>query len=180
MDLDKKIEAILFYQAEPFSIKKLAEILKQDESSIKKSLQILEENLNERGIVLVQNGDKVMLGTNPELSDLIAELNKGELNKELGKAGLETLSIILYRGPISKKEIDYIRGVNSGYILRNLLIRGLIEKTEQKLRSAYYRPTLDLLAHMGVKKIEELPEFENIKTELESLKVEENKETESE
>jgi chromosome segregation and condensation protein ScpB len=68
------------------------------------------------------------LGTVPEASELIEKIIKDELTRELGKSSLETLTIILYKSPIAKPEIDYIRGVNSNYILRNLLVRGLVEK----------------------------------------------------
>ena len=70
-----------------------------------------------------------MLGTAPQMSATVETLTKEELMKDLGKAGLETISIILYKGPISRAEIDYIRGVQSNFILRNLLVRGLIEKS---------------------------------------------------
>ncbi len=93
-------------------------------------------------------------------------------------SALETLSIIIYRGPITKKEIDYIRGVNSGFILRNLLIRGLIEKDESKEgRGVQYKPTLDLLSLLGISNLSELPEYDAVKKEIEDFK---NKEKETE
>jgi segregation and condensation protein B len=75
---------------------------------------------------------------------------------------------VLYHGPISRREIDYVRGVNSAFILRNLLVRGLVEKTDAKEgeRSFTYKPTLELLSHLGVTKIEEFPEYEQVKNEL--------------
>lgn len=173
MTLDQKIEAILFHLGELISISKLSEFLKTDKDDIEEGLKKLEEKLSDRGITIVRYEDKVMIGTKAEASPIISELNKDELNRELGKAGLETLSIILYRGPINKKEIDYIRGVNSSYIIRNLLIRGLVEKTEKKSRSAFYQPTVDLLTFLGISKIEEMPEFSEVKKELESLSLEE-------
>jgi segregation and condensation protein B len=81
--------------------------------------------------------------------------------KDLGKAGLETLSIVLYKGPISRADIDYVRGVNSAFILRNLSVRGLITKEDNK-----YKPTLDLISHLGIKHIDELPDKETILAEL--------------
>ena len=110
-----------------------------------------------------------MLGTSPENHDLIEKLKKDELSKDIGKAGLETLSIVLYRGPVRKSEIDYIRGVNSGSILRNLMIRGLIERKsdEKDQRSFLYVPTFDLLSFLGISELNELPEYEKVKTELE-------------
>jgi segregation and condensation protein B len=94
------------------------------------------------------------------------------LVRDLGKAGLETLTIILYKHPIKRSEIDYIRGVNSSFILRNLLIRGLIERLTEKEglgRGYLYKPTLELLSHLGVSKIENLPESASITSELENF-----------
>lgn len=172
MTLDKQIEAVLFHNAEPIALKRLAEVLENDEKQIEEALVILEEKLINRGICIVRHGGKIMLGTSPESSHLISRITKEEREGELGKAGLETLSIILYKGPISKKEIDYIRGVNSSYILRNLLIKGLVEKAEIKSgRNTYYQGTLELLSFMGIEGVEALPEYENTKKEMEKLKL---------
>lgn len=144
---------------------------------VEEALEKLEENLNNRGIVLVRKDDSVVLGVTSELSSLIESIRKEELDKELSKASLETLSIILYKNGIARSEIDYIRGVNSSFILRNLLIRGLIEKVVDRKdsRRALYRPTFDTLAHMGVKSIQELPNYEEISNKLkESLNQKEN------
>jgi segregation and condensation protein B len=113
-----------------------------------------------------------MLGTAKELSPLIEQLTKDELNRDLGKAGLETLSIILYQGPISRADIDYIRGVNSQFIIRNLLIRGLVERVDnpQDARSFLYQTTLSLLSHLGLSKKEDLPEYTKIREDIESYK----------
>lgn len=99
---------------------------------INKSLKILEEKLKDRGLKLISTDNDVMLGTTPETSSLIEELRKEELSKNLGKASLETLTIVLYKGPISKPDIDYIRGVNSVTILRSLLVRGLVKEPKAK------------------------------------------------
>lgn len=167
-----KIEAILFWKAEPMAVKKLASILNTDVTSIKKSLLVLEEKLQGRGVTLIQTEDEVTLGTAKEFSGLIEQLTKEELSRDLGKAGLETLSIILYQGPTSRADIDYIRGVNSQFILRTLLIRGLVERVEnpKDARSFLYKPTLDLLAHLGVSKIDELPEIKRVQADIEAFK----------
>ncbi len=172
MNLSQKIEAILFWKAEPVAINKLASLLGVDVESIKSGLVELENQLKGRGIALVQTDDEVMFGTAKELSPLIEQMTKDELTRDLGKAGLETLSIILYQGPITRAEIDYIRGVNSQFILRALLIRGLVERIDnpQDQRSFLYKSTLDLLAHLGVSKISELPEYEQVKKDIDSFK----------
>ena len=95
MNLETKIEAILFWKGEPMSRKKLSEVLKASEEELNAGLEKLKENLKERGVVLQENGEELALGTAPELSDLIENLQKEELNKELSKASLETLSIVL-------------------------------------------------------------------------------------
>ncbi len=172
MELPQKIEAVLFWKAEPVSVKKLASLLQTDAAAVREGVRQLEEQLKGRGLTLVQTNDEVMLGTAKELSPLIEQLVKEELTRDLGKAGLETLSIILYQGPISRADIDYIRGVNSQFIVRNLLIRGLVERVDNPTdaRSFLYKPTLALLSHLGTTKIEELPEYEQVRKDIESFK----------
>jgi len=172
MDLSKKIEAILFWKGEPISIKKLSAAVSATEEETKSAVDALENSLKERGLVIVKKEDEVMLGTSPDLSSLIEKLTKEELVRDLGKAGLETLSIVLYQGPISRSEIDYIRGVNSTFILRNLMIRGLVERVQNPgdQRSFLYKATFDLLQYLGVSKIEDLPEFSQVKADIESFK----------
>ncbi len=172
MDLPQKIEAILFWKAEPVSVKKLASLLNTDTDSIRTGLKELEEKLHGRGITLVQTEDEVTLGTSKDLSSLIESITKEELTRDLGKAGLETLSIILYQGPISRADIDHIRGVSSQFIVRTLLIRGLIERVENSTdaRSFLYKPTLELLSHLGTSKIQDLPEYEQVRKDIASFK----------
>ncbi len=170
--LSNGIEAILFWYGEPVKIKKLVQIFNKTEEEITASLKNLESNLTNRGIVLISKDDEVALGTSKEASEVIEKLTKEELMRDLGRAGLETLSIIIYQGPISRAEIDYIRGVQSNFILRNLMIRGLIEKipNPKDQRSFLYRPTFDLLNYLGVSKIEEMPEYQKAKEEIEGYK----------
>ena len=105
-------------------------------------------------------------------SPYFESLNKEELSKDLGKAGLETLSIIIYQGPISRAEIDYIRGVNSQFILRNLLIKGLIDRVDNPTdqRSFLYKPSLELFSFLGISKIEDIPDFESVKADILAFK----------
>lgn len=170
MQLEQKIEAILFFKGEPISRKKLEEVLGVSQLEINESITKLKEILKDRGIVLQENENEVMLGTAPELSEIIEKLQKEELNKELSKASLETLSIILYKNGVGRALIDYIRGVNSSFTLRALSIRGLIEKTTDKddSRRYIYKPTFALLSFMGVKSVEELPDYETVNHSIES------------
>ena len=169
--LESQIESILFFKSEPVSLKELATTLKVKPEEVKSALKALQEFYRERGIIIVSNGDEYSLGTHPSNSALIEKMQKEELSRELGRAGLETLAIVLYRGPISRREIDQIRGVNSGFILRNLLIRGLLERTESLSgeRSFTYKPTIKLLEHLGVGSREDLPEFANAFKKMEEF-----------
>ncbi|MDO8590142.1 MAG: SMC-Scp complex subunit ScpB [bacterium] len=163
MNLESKIEAILFFKNEPVSIAELGKWLGEKPDAVKKALSNLEGSYKNRGIVLISLGESVSLGTHPNTCEIIESLQKEELSRELGRAGLETLSVILYKGPISRREIDHIRGVNSGFILRSLLIRGLIERAEGVSgdRSYSYKATIKLLEYLGVTRLKDLPDYEN-------------------
>ncbi|MCX6757982.1 MAG: SMC-Scp complex subunit ScpB [Candidatus Nomurabacteria bacterium] len=184
MNLEQKIESVLFWKGEPVSMRKLRDILKVEENEITEGVIRLKENLANRGIVLVEKNDEIMLGTAPELSKLFEDLQKEELNKELSKSSLETLSIVLYKNGVARSEIDYIRGVNSSFILRALSIRGLVEKITdpEDSRRYIYKPTFELLSFMGIKNVEELPDYaevnNSIKTEIVRLNEEIKKENE--
>ena len=179
MNLEQKIEAILFWKGEPITLKKLSGILNTKEVELKEALVNLRKSLMNRGLVLIEKENEVTLGTSPEVSSLIESLTKEELERDLGKAGLETLSIILYRGPIRRADIDYIRGVNSSFILRNLLVRGLVERTTAKDenldglenigRGFFYKPTLKLLSFLGMSNIHEMPEYDKVREEIEAF-----------
>ncbi len=164
------IEAILFFKGEPMAIKKLAEILKVSKEELNSAFEVLKNSLANRGIVLQINNDEVALGTAPEMSDLIENLQKEELNKELSKSALETLSIILYKNGAGRALIDYIRGVNSSFTLRALSVRGLIEKTTDPKdnRRYVYKPSFDLLSFIGVKEVSELPDFAEVNKSIET------------
>ncbi len=96
MDLESKIEAILFFKGEPVSVHMLSTILKVSSDELREAIINLSAKLEHRGIVLIVKEDEVNLGTNPQISDLIETLQKEELNKDLSKSSLETLSIILF------------------------------------------------------------------------------------
>lgn len=168
IELESKIEGLLFYKGEDVSVKKLAELLSVNEEEVEVALKKLEQSLLGRGLVLVRKEDRVVLGITGELSSLIESIRKDEITKELSKASLETLSIILYKNGVSRSEIDYIRGVNSSFILRNLLVRGLVEKVvdSKDNRRVLYRPTFDTLTYMNVTRVEDLPNYEQVVASL--------------
>lgn len=170
METDKQIEALLFWKGEPMTLPELCRALKLPSNEVKKGLATLKEKLTGRGVALIQNDDEFSLATMPEASEFIENLRKEELSRELGKAALETLSIVLYKGKASRRDIEYVRGVNSTAILRSLLIRGLIERrqSEKDERVFLYHPTTDLLALLSLQHVEDLPEYAEVRTELEA------------
>lgn len=171
------LEALLFIHGEPISLKKAAGILNLTPEDLKTSLLELEADLkNEfRGVYLLleeslektfESKDwgsrKVQLATRPEFSDILSEFIKSEMSEELTPAALEVASLIAYLGPISRARIEYIRGVNSVFTLRGLLMRGLVEKMPDpaSANTFLYKPSFDLLKHLGVSSKEELPEYQ--------------------
>lgn len=171
MQLDQQIEGLLFYKAAPATIRYLAEFFSVDDTAIQSALLVLEARLTTGATRLLRTDTEVSLVTAPELAPLIEALRKDEMRRDIGKAGAETLAIILYRGPISRPEIDRVRGVNSSFILRNLLIRGLIEKRDnpKDQRTFLYACTPTLLAYLGITKREELPDFAEILNALDTF-----------
>lgn len=166
LNLESKIESVLFFKNEPVSLAELSKLFNVPRENLQFAISNLQKEYSNRGIIIVTNDDEISLGTHPDMSSLIETLQKEELSRELGRAGLETLSIILYKGPISRREIDHLRGVNSGFTLRSLLIRGLIERTDPSTslgagRSYSYKATLKLFEHLGITRREDLPEYQN-------------------
>ena len=171
MDLPKKIETILFFRGEPISKKNLAKLTGASDLEVNAAVEELKNAMRDRGVILIDGGEEVMLGTSPDLSELIESISKEDTEKDLTKAALETLSIILYRAPVSRSEIDFIRGVNSTFILRNLLVRGLIKRKLDvgDKRSYVYEPSLHLLAHLGVPSVNEIPQYQEVADKIESF-----------
>jgi segregation and condensation protein B len=179
-NIEQLIEAILFWKGEYLTIKKLSELCGIDTLETLKYLSLLELSLEKRGIVLVRKDDEVMLGTNPMASKIIEDLTREELSKELSKATLETLSIVLYMSPIKRSSIDYIRGVNSQFSLRHLEMRGLVEKinSDTDSRVYLYRPTFEAFNFLGITRVEDIPGYKDVKEKLEAFQTaEEDKST---
>ena len=169
--LDKKIEAILFFKGEEISLNFLVKILEEKKKDIKESILILRERLENTSLNLIEANEKYLLSIRPQASPLIEKMKEKEEFSELSPSALETLSIILYKKEINRAELDQIRGVNSSYILRNLLIRGLVEKKSEN-GGINYIPTLQLLAFLGIESVEKMPAFEEVRKKL--LEIEDN------
>lgn len=161
LTLSARLEAVLFASGEPVQKKRLLALLETDLRSFADAFNALRISLEGRGIALIETEDMAELRTAPEAADVVQKLRESELSRDLGKASLETLALILYKKSATRGEIDWVRGVNSTAAIRALLMRGLIEKIEDAndKRRARYRPTVDALAHLGVTTLAELPRY---------------------
>ncbi len=168
MDASKsKIESLLFAAGRPFSSSKIAALAGVKTAEAERILAELQKEYAERmgGMRIIQSGHDWQIGSAPENSEAVGAFLQEEFSGELTRPQLETLTIIAYRGPISKQELEQIRGVNCGLILRNLAMRGLIESEEDKAaKLARYRVTLEFLRFMGLTRVEDLPDYERLHT----------------
>jgi segregation and condensation protein B len=164
MDLKSSIESLLFVSNKPLKIKDFLKYLQSTEEEIKKALNELVEERKTSGVLVLESNGEYQMTTSPENSDVVKTFLNSDLREKLTDATLEVLSIIAYRQPISKNEIESIRGVNSQYSIRTLLIRGLIEKIHNPndLRSSYYQTTTEFLQHMGLTSTSDLPDFQTL------------------
>jgi len=174
MALENKLEAVLFYKGEPETKAKLATLLGVTLKEVEEAATKLGVALATRGIRLLKIQDQLELVTAPETSEAINSVRKEELVRDLGKAGSETLAVVLYRGPVSRADIDYIRGVNCAFVLRNLQVRGLVHRIQNpdNARSFLYEATPELLKHLGVTEITGLPDYQVMREELEKFESE--------
>lgn len=159
------LEAILFVANKPLALNELSKLFSLKESEVETLLEELIGEYQERqgGLRLIKSGTKYQLVTAPETAAIVREFLQDEMSGELTRPSLEALTIIAYRGPIAKIDLDRIRGVNCALILRNLLIRGLIEEEFDKQKNeTYYRVSLDFIRYLGVNRVEELPDYEKL------------------
>lgn len=163
-ELKKYIESLLFISGEPMSLKNIVKTLEVNEEEIKNAIESLRSDFSaqNRGLTIIENMGSYQLTTSPASSEIISKYVKDSLKEDLTPASLETLAIISYKGPLTRPEIDNIRGVNSSFIIRNLLIRGLIERDldAKKANAFVYKISFDLLHKLGLEKIEQLPGFQ--------------------
>lgn len=172
------MESLLFISGEPIAFGRLAKILNISEDEVLGSVQVLAEKYTadvQCGLQLIVKDDKVELATKPASAPFVEALTKSALQENLSKTALEVLSIIAYRAPITRAEIESIRGVNCSFTLRNLLLRDLIERegNPADARGYVYLPTFRFLESLGLRHINELPDYvtlsqdERLKTTLE-------------
>lgn len=166
------LEALLFAVGGPIAKKELLALLEVTPPMLNTAIEALRVDLTSRGITLVEIGDELELRTSARASIFVDKLSEAERSKELGKAAMESLAIILYQGSATRSEIDWVRGVNSTAALRSLLIRGLVISAEDETdrRRARYTASADALAHLGISSLTELPGYTEIATSLSERK----------
>ena len=163
--------AYLFAKGEPVHKRSVPAILQIDPPSAEAAIAAAKEALNATGLCMVDDGVEIELRTDSSASEMVEQIRKDEFSRDLGKAGLETLAILLYKGPSSRSEIDYIRGVNSTYTLRTLSMRALVRRipNPKDERSFIYEPTIELLSHLGIASVDTLPDFSEVKLRIAEL-----------
>lgn len=170
MHLSSLVESLLFVADRPVLVRDIAEAIEVDEHKIEGALQALEVDYQERGIRLQRKGDEVQLVSAPEAGPHIERFLGLEISGRLSVAALETLSIVAYRQPVTRTQIDAIRGVQSDGVLRSLVRRGLVEQIGRAPtvgRPNLYGTTFEFLQQFGLQGLSELPDWEKLGRELE-------------
>jgi segregation and condensation protein B len=165
LSLMAKVESLLFVADAPVSVARLAEALEATPGQVERALADLEDLYAERGLRLQRAGNQVQLVTTPEAASSIERFLGLEARTRLSRAALETLAIIAYRQPITRPEIETIRGVGSDSVLRTLLSSGLIEEVGRAPtvgRPILYGTTFDFLQHFGLRGLGELPPLDSV------------------
>ena len=160
LNLTALVEAILFVTPEPLSTTQVAGLLDVTPRVVKNALDELDSLYQGRGIRLQYHKNKVQITSAPEAANVLESMLELETTSTLSQAALETLSIIAYQQPITRPQIDSIRGVNSDGVLRTLLNKGLIDdvgRADGPGRPILYSTTTEFLKHFGLSSYEELP-----------------------
>ena len=162
-----KIESLIFASPKPLSLKWLYAFISKNNVKLPREEfdQVVEDlkakyNVLESGVQIIQSGEDIQMVTNAAASDLVKKFLNEDMTGELTPASLETLTVVAYRGPIAKSELEQIRGVNCSLIIRNLLIRGLVVGDDGAGNGQiYYRVTVDFLKYLGLNAASDLPDY---------------------
>lgn len=160
LSLPALVESLLFVASEPSPIEGLASVLQVTSEQIEEALCILDGEYAARGLRLQRKRQRVQLVTAPEAADAVRRFLGLELTGKLSPAALETLAIVAYRQPVTRAQVEAIRGVNSDSVIRTLVNRGLIDeqgRLDQAGRPIIYGTTFDFLQQFGLASLEQLP-----------------------
>ncbi|MEX0650062.1 MAG: SMC-Scp complex subunit ScpB [Candidatus Andersenbacteria bacterium] len=160
-EITRKLEALLFVAGEAIPRQDLTELLGADTQTVEQAVTELVEALDDSGLSVVQTQTHVGLTTNPVVAEFLAAFNTHE-QSTLSKASAETLSLIAYRGPLSRYDIDALRGVDSRSMIRQLLHRGVIQQIKDGGSTPKYDISDEFLLHLGIGRREDLPEYDKL------------------
>ena len=157
-----RIEAILFVAGEAVPVRQLAKALQLDVPVVRQALEQMrdEYDFQQRGFVIKEFGDKVQLATRPLYAEDVVRLLQPVQQQSLSQAAMETLAVVAYKQPVTRAEIEQIRGVKCDYSLQSLTAKGMIREVGRKDaigRPILYGTTDEFLSHFGIRNLEELP-----------------------
>ena len=170
VEASQQIEGLLFALGEPLLYTDIQKLLSISDEVLHATIAHLRAQRN-RGVVVVDDGKMIELRVAPEVSELVERVRRNENSRDIGRAGLEVLAAILYRGPLTRAEIDFIRGVQSSQTIRTLTTRGLVRRVPHLKddRSFLYEATTELLATLGSTHPRDLPDFDVVRQKLSQL-----------
>lgn len=160
MEIKPLIESLLFVADEPVAIGRLAAAIGVKRQAVEEALRVLSEEYEQRGLRLQRKGERVQMVTAPEAAPHIERFLDLELSSRLSAPALETLAIVAYQQPVTRAEIEAVRGVNCDSVLRTLVSKGLIEEVgrlPQAGRPIIYGTTFEFLQYFGLQDLAELP-----------------------
>ena len=168
LPLPALVESLLFVASEPSPIERLASVLQATPEQVEEALRTLDEQYTGRGLRLQRKRQRVQLVTNPDAADAVRQFLGLELTGKLSPAALETLAIVAYRQPVTRAQVEAVRGVNSDSVIRTLVNRGLIEeqgRLDQAGRPIIYGTTFDFLQQFGLSSLDQLPPLNSAEAE---------------
>jgi len=160
LEIKPLIESLLFVADEPVAIGRLAAAIGVKREAVEEALRVLSEEYEQRGLRLQRKGERVQMVTAPEAAPHIERFLDLELSSRLSAPALETLAIVAYQQPVTRAEIEAVRGVNCDSVLRTLVSKGLIEEVgrlPQAGRPIIYGTTFEFLQYFGLQDLAELP-----------------------
>lgn len=173
--LKASLEALLFVAPVAVTLSQLASSLEISEAEVETGLKLLAADFQGRGLRLQRHAGRIQLTTAPELSEVVERFLGLEFTGNLSRAALEALSIVAYQQPVTRPQVDSIRGVNSDGVMKSLLHKGLIQdvgRADGPGRPILYASTPEFLQHFGLSSLDELPplEFDQDGKNLEEMK----------
>lgn len=159
-EIPQILEAILFVAGEPVAVADLAQALEVSELEIMHAVEELQRECERRGVTIHRYGDHLRMETRPEYAPYVERLLQPVQRQTLSQTAMETLAVIAYRQPVTKGEVEQVRGVKCDYSVQSLLHKGLIREAGRKEalgRPILYATTDRFLEHFGISDIRELP-----------------------